>query len=168
MQGRGAASPCACPRSMRRAVSASRSASSTSTSRRESGPASTCVWPGRAAPGFGGAPAGDLFLEIGFNPHPRFRVDGRDVYADLALSPWEAALGATVDVPTPEGSVQLSVPAGSAAGRKLRLKGKGIPGQTPGDFYVVLAVALPRADTQAAKDAYAALAKAFESFNPRN
>ena len=122
---------------------------------------------GQGAPGFGGASAGDLFLEIGFNPHPRFRVDGRDVYADLALAPWEAALGATVDVPTPEGTVQLTVPPGSAAGRKLRLRGKGIPGKTPGDLYVVLAIALPPADTQPAKEAYAALAKAFENFNPR-
>ncbi len=122
---------------------------------------------GQGAPGFGGAPAGDLFLEIGFNPHPRFRVDGRDVYADLALAPWEAALGATVDAPTPEGAVQLTVPPGSAAGRKLRLKGKGIPGQTPGDLYVVLAIALPRAENEAARDAYAALARAFENFNPR-
>ena len=67
---------------------------------------------GQGAPGSGGAPAGDLYLEIEFNPHPRFRVDGRDVFVDLPLAPWEAALGATVDAPTPEGTVQLSVPAG--------------------------------------------------------
>ncbi len=123
---------------------------------------------GQGSPGSGGAPAGDLFLEIGFNPHPRFRVDGRDVYADLALAPWEAALGATVDAPTPEGSVQLTVPPGSTSGRKLRLKGKGIPGQQPGDLYVVLGIVLPRAENEAARDAYAALARAFENFNPRS
>ena len=122
---------------------------------------------GQGAPGSHGAPAGDLFLEIEFNPHPRFRVDGRDVYFDLPLTPWEAALGASVDAPTPEGSVQLTVPAGSAAGRKLRLKGKGIPSQPPGDLYAVLTIALPPADSQSAKDAYAALAKAFELYNPR-
>ncbi len=122
---------------------------------------------GQGAPGAGGAPPGDLFLEIAFNPHSRYRVDGRDVYLDLQLAPWEAALGATVDVATPEGSVQLTVPAGSAAGKKLRLKGKGIPSQPRGDLYAVLAIALPPAQGQAATDAYAAMAKAFASFNPR-
>ena len=123
---------------------------------------------GQGGPGFGGGPAGDLFLEIEFNPHPRFRVDGRDVYLDLALAPWEAALGATVEVPTPDGSLQLSVPPGSGAGRKLRLKGKGIPGQPPGDLYAVLTIALPPADSPRAREAYAAMAKAFDGFNPRS
>jgi len=123
---------------------------------------------GQGAPGLGGAPAGDLFLEIGFQPHPHFRVDGRDVYADLPLAPWEATLGATVDAATPEGTVQLTVPPGSAAGRKLRLKGRGLPGQPPGDLYAVLTIALPPADSQAAKDAYAAMAQAFGHFNPRS
>ena len=123
---------------------------------------------GQGTPGFGGGPAGDLFLEIAFNPHPRFRVDGRDVYVDLPLSPWEAALGGTVAAPTPEGEVQLTVPPGSAAGRKLRLKGRGIPGQPPGDLYAVLTIALPAADTPRAKDAYAAMAQAFANFNPRH
>jgi curved DNA-binding protein len=122
---------------------------------------------GQGGPGIGGAPAGDPFLEIEFNPHARYRVDGRDVYLDLPLAPWEAALGATVDVPTPEGGVQLTVPPGSAAGRKLRLRGKGIPGQTPGDLYAVLAIVLPPADTPRAREAYAAMAKAFEGFHPR-
>ncbi|MEO6745840.1 MAG: DnaJ C-terminal domain-containing protein [Caldimonas sp.] len=122
---------------------------------------------GQGGPGLGGAPAGDLFLEIEFSPHLRYRVDGRDVYLDLPLAPWEAALGATVDVPTPEGEVQLTVPPGSAAGRKLRLKGKGIPSQPPGDLYAVLSIALPAADTPHAREAYAAMAKAFEAFHPR-
>jgi curved DNA-binding protein len=122
---------------------------------------------GQGGPGIGGAPAGDLFLEIEFNPHPRFRVDGRDVYLDLPLAPWEAALGATVSVPTPEGSVELTVPAGSAAGRKLRLRGKGIPGAQPGDLYAVIAIALPPADSATAREAYAAFGRAFPAFNPR-
>ncbi len=70
-------------------------------------------------------------------------------------------------MPTPEGEVQLTVPPGSAAGRKLRLKGKGIPSQPPGDLYAVLAIALPPADTPRAREAYAAMAKAFEGFHPR-
>ena len=120
------------------------------------------TWPS----GLGGAPAGDLYLEIAFGPDPQFRADGRDVYLDLPLAPWEAALGASVAAPTPEGPVQLTIPPGSAAGRQLRLKGRGIPGSPPGDLYVVLTIALPPADSENARAAYRAMAKAFD-FNPR-
>jgi curved DNA-binding protein len=122
---------------------------------------------GQGAPGAGGAGAGDLYLEIEFKPHRLFRVEGGDVFVDLPLAPWEAALGATVDVPTPEGTVQLTIPKGSVAGRKLRLKGRGLPGKTPGDLYAVLAIVPPRADDDAARAAYENLAKAFPDFNPR-
>ncbi len=121
---------------------------------------------GQGGPGLGGGPAGDLFLEIVFRPHPRYRVDGRDVYVDLPLAPWEAALGAKVSAATPEGTVELTIPPGSAAGRKLRLKGKGIPGNPAGDLYVVLAIALPPAGDAKARAAYQAFAQAFE-FDPR-
>jgi len=121
---------------------------------------------GQGASGFDGAPPGDLYLEIAFKPDLLFRVDGRDVYLDLPIAPWEAALGADVDVPLPDGSVQLSVPAGSGQGRKLRLKGKGIPGKTPGDLYVVLQVAVPAPATDAQRQAWRDLAKA-QPFNPR-
>lgn len=121
---------------------------------------------GQGMPGFDGGAAGDLYLEIGFAPHPLFRVDGRDVYLDLPLAPWEAALGATVDAPLPDGSVQLTVPAGSAQGRKLRLKGKGIPGATPGDLYVVLQIAMPPAPDDAQRRAWEELAR-LQAFNPR-
>jgi len=114
----------------------------------------------------GGEP-GDLFLEVHIRPNDRYEVDGKNVTTTLPLAPWEAALGATVDVPTPEGEVQLTVPPGSAAGRKLRLKGKGIPSQPPGDLYAVLSIALPPADTPRAREAYAAMAKAFDGFHPR-
>jgi curved DNA-binding protein len=122
---------------------------------------------GQGAPGFDGAPAGDLYLEIHFRPHPLYRVDGRDVYLDLPVAPWEAALGADVDVPLPDGSVKLSVPAGSGQGRKLRLKGKGIPGKTPGDLYVVLQIVVPAPVTDAQRQAWRELAKA-QPFNPRS
>ncbi|HZW76155.1 MAG TPA: DnaJ C-terminal domain-containing protein [Caldimonas sp.] len=122
---------------------------------------------GQGNAGIGGGKPGDLYLEIAFNPHSRFRVDGADVYVDLPLAPWEAALGATVDVPTPDGAVQLTVPNGSAAGRKLRLKGRGLPGKNPGDFYAVLAIVVPKAESDAARAAYENLAKAFPSFEPR-
>jgi curved DNA-binding protein len=116
---------------------------------------------GQGEPGLGEGATGDLYLEIGFNAHPQFRVDGRDVLLDLPLAPWEAALGCSLTVPTPEGSVQLTVPAGSAAGRQLRLKGKGIPGTPPGDLYAVLAIALPAAVSDSEKEAYRTMAKAF-------
>jgi len=122
---------------------------------------------GQGGPGFDGAPPGDLYLEITFRPHPHFRVDGRDVVVDLPVAPWEAALGAGVDVPLPDGSVvQLSVPAGSAQGRKLRLKGKGIPGKTPGDLYVVLQIAMPPAPNEAQRRTWDELAR-LHAFNPR-
>ena len=121
---------------------------------------------GQGAPGLGEGTAGDLYLEIAFKPDPRFRTEGRDVYLNLPLAPWEAALGASVAAPTPEGPVQLTIPPGSVAGRQLRLKGRGIPGTPPGDLYVVLSIALPPADGAAAQDAYRAMAKAFD-FNPR-
>ena len=122
---------------------------------------------GQGTAGSGGGAAGDLYLEIEFNPHRLFRVEGADVSVELALAPWEAALGATVDVPTPDGTVQLTIPKGSQAGRKLRLKGRGLPGKTPGDLYVVLAIALPKAEGDAGRSAYETLARAFPDFDPR-
>ncbi|HET9644205.1 MAG TPA: J domain-containing protein, partial [Burkholderiaceae bacterium] len=123
--------------------------------------------PGQGSRGIGGGRAGDLYLEVAFRPHPRFRVDGRDVYVDLPLAPWEAALGATVTAPTPEGHVQLTIPPGSPAGRKLRLKGKGLPSNPPGDLYAVLSVVAPKPDSASAREAYEALAHAFPHFDPR-
>lgn len=82
---------------------------------------------GQGGPGIGGGPAGDLYLEIHFTPDSRFRVEGRDVHQTVPVTPWEAALGASIEVPTPSGVVKLKVPAGSQAGRRLRLKGRGIP-----------------------------------------
>jgi curved DNA-binding protein len=123
---------------------------------------------GQGSPGHGGAPAGDLYLEIVFSPHRRFRVDGRDVAFDLPVSPWEAALGAKLTVATPDGEVELGVPAGSANGRRLRLKGKGLPGQPAGDLYAVIGIMQPAAGTDPERQAYAALAKAFPHFDPRH
>ncbi len=126
---------------------------------------------GQGAPGIGQGKAGDLYLEIEFRPHPHYRVDQRDVMLDLPLAPWEAALGASVTVPTPNGSVDLKIPAGSAPGAKLRLKGRGIPAASAsgvaGDFYVVLQIALPPANDEAAQAVYSDMAKQFPGFNPR-
>jgi len=121
---------------------------------------------GQGGAGVGKGEAGDLYLEVEFRPHPFYHVEGRDVFLDLPVAPWEAALGATVQAPTPTGPVDLKIPAGSAAGRKLRLKGRGIPGKPPGDFYAVLQIALPPAETEAARAAYRDFEKALP-FNPR-
>ena len=121
---------------------------------------------GQGGAGLGGGSAGDLYLEIVFREHPGFRVDGRDISLDVPVAPWEAALGAEVTVPTPDGSVEMTVPAGSTGGRRLRLKGKGIPANPPGDLYVVLDIVLPPADTDDAKSAYDTMRQAF-NFDPR-
>lgn len=115
----------------------------------------------------GDAPAGDLYLEVSIAPHKVFRLDGRDVHFDLPVAPWEAALGASITAPTPDGSVQLTLPAGSTSGQRLRLRGKGLPGATPGDLYAVVSIALPPADSDASRAAYEALRSSFDSFDPR-
>ena len=121
---------------------------------------------GQGEAGLGGAAAGDLYLEVAFNPHPLYHLDGKTVYVDLPVAPWEAALGATVRVPTPTGAVDLKIPANSRSGSKLRLKGRGLPAKEPGDLFVVLQIALPPADSDAVKNAYRQLEKAAH-FEPR-
>lgn len=116
--------------------------------------------------GTGSGAAGDLYIEVDFKTHSLYRPDGRDLYLDLPVAPWEAALGATVKAPTPGGTVDLKIPAGSRAGTKMRLRGRGIPATPPGDLYVVLQIALPPADDEKAKAAYRAMADALP-FNPR-
>src|SRR5690606_32007388 len=98
--------------------------------------------------------------------HPLFRLEGRDVYLDLPVTPWEAALGATVSVPTLGGTVDMKIPAGSQSGQKLRLRGRGLPGRSPGDQYVVLQIMTPPAHNEAAKDLYRRMAREMP-FNPR-
>jgi curved DNA-binding protein len=122
---------------------------------------------GRGSPGTGDAPAGDLLLEVRFRPDPRWRTEGHDVYQRVPLTPWEATLGGSIQVHTPSGDTDVNVPTGWRTGRKLRLKGRGIPGSPPGDLYLELEVSLPPADNDAARAAYAEMAKAFASFNPR-
>ena len=121
---------------------------------------------GQGSPGIGGGERGDLYLEIEFRPHRYYRVEGRDVFIDLPVAPWEAALGSTVKARTPSGYVDLTIPPNSANGRKLRLKERGIPAKQPGDLFVVLNVSLPKADTEAAKAAYEEFRQAFD-FEPR-
>jgi curved DNA-binding protein len=129
-------------------------------------PGQTIRLAGQGSGAAGEGTPGDLYIEVEFQPHALYRIDGRDLYLELPVTPWEAALGASVKAPTPGGVVDLKIPSGSHAGTKLRLKGRGIPAATPGDFYVVLQIALPPANDDDAKAAYGAFAAALP-FNPR-
>lgn len=121
---------------------------------------------GQGTPGNRGGEAGDLYLEIAFKPHPWFRVEDNDLYLDLPVTPWEAALGATIKAPTPGGPVDLKIPANSNGGRRLRLKGRGMPGKNPGDLYAQLRITLPPAGDEDARMLYRQMAEKMP-FNPR-
>ncbi len=123
---------------------------------------------GQGGSGSGGAAAGDLYLLVRLAPHPRFRVDGRDVTVDLPLAPWEAALGATVPVDTPGGSAQVVVPEGSSTGRRLRLRGRGLPNPrgTAGDLYAEIRIMVPATLTRQERKLFEKLADT-SSFDPR-
>ncbi|MDS4013204.1 MAG: DnaJ C-terminal domain-containing protein [Candidatus Accumulibacter sp.] len=121
---------------------------------------------GQGAAGMGGAPPGDLLLEVRFRPHARYRVSGRDVCLTLPVTPWEAALGAVVSVDLPLGSLKVRIPPGAQSGRQVRVRGKGIPGPTPGDLLLDLQLVLPPADTARARALYETMAREL-AFNPR-
>jgi curved DNA-binding protein len=121
---------------------------------------------GQGAPGAGGGDNGDLLLEIEFMPHRLYRADNRDIYLNLPITPWEAALGGTIEAPTLGGKVDLKIPANSQTGQKLRLKSRGLPGNPAGDHYVILQIATPPADTDAARELYREMARRIP-FNPR-
>ncbi|MGI4777412.1 MAG: DnaJ C-terminal domain-containing protein [Janthinobacterium lividum] len=119
-------------------------------------------------PGHGGEAPGDLYLEVRIAPHKLYRIEGRDLYMTLPVTPSEAALGAQVEVPVPGGgAVEVTVPAKARNGLKLRLKGRGLAGNPAGDLYLMLDIALPPADSDAVRQAYEQLAKAAASFQPR-
>ena len=122
---------------------------------------------GQGQPGLAGGPSGDLLLEVGLRDDARFRLEGRNVVHVLAIAPWEAALGATIAVPTLAGAVDMRIPAGSQSGRKLRLKGRGMPGAHPGDQLVELSIRTPLAESASQQAAYEALHAQFADFDPR-
>jgi len=121
---------------------------------------------GQGAPGMGGGAAGDLLLEVQFKPHSRFHVEGRDLLLTLPVTPWEAALGAVVSVDLPAGQTRVRIPEGAQSGKQLRVRGKGIPGQPPGDLLLEIQVALPPANTPQARQLYETMAREL-AFNPR-
>jgi curved DNA-binding protein len=124
---------------------------------------------GKGGPGAGGGPAGDLYINVHLKPHELYRVSGHDLFLEVPVAPWEAALGATVEVPTPSGRVSVKIPAGSKAGQKLRVRGKGLPrphsGES-GDLFGVLQIVTPSVLSEREKALYRQLAEA-SSFNPR-
>lgn len=121
---------------------------------------------GKGDRGAGNAPAGDLFLEVHVLPHRLFELDGKDVHLTLPIAPWEAALGARVAVPTLGGEVTLNVPAGSSSGQRLRLKGRGLSGNPPGDQYVLLKLVTPRPADDEQRKLYERMRDSFR-FDPR-
>jgi curved DNA-binding protein len=114
----------------------------------------------------GAGKPGDLLLEVHFKPHPRYRVDGRDLHVDLPVAPWEAALGAVLRVEVPGGALNVRIPAGAQSGRVLRVRGKGVPAEPPGDLLLALRVVLPGADTPKARELYEQMARDL-AFDPR-
>ena len=121
---------------------------------------------GQGAPGVKGGRAGNLFLQVELLPHPVYRVEGKDLHMDLPVSPWEAALGATIKIPTLGGNKDLKVPAGSQSGRTLRLRGHGLGQAQKGGLYVHVQIVTPAADTPEAKALYQKMASEL-AFNPR-
>ena len=123
---------------------------------------------GQGGKGYNGGPPGDLYLEVWLRPHPLYQVEGKDVFVNLPITPWEAALGGKVQVPTLGGKVDLNITAGARSGQKLRLKGRGLPvaGEAPGDQYAVLQIMAPPAHTDERKALYEKMARDMP-FNPR-
>ena len=159
-------SPCASRKSTTAGTSSSRIARSNVTIPKGVREGQHIRLAGQGSPGMGKGQPGDLYLEVSFAPDPLFKVEGKDVYLDLPITPWEAALGASVKAPTPEGAVMLKIPPGSTKGRTMRLKGKGIPGNPPGDMHAVLKIETPPADTDKAKEFYRQMERELP-FNPR-
>lgn len=122
---------------------------------------------GQGSPGMGQGKTGDLYLEIDFEPDRLYRVENRDIYLDLPITPWEAALGASISIPTLGGAVEMKIPAGSQSGNKLRLKGRGLPGKIAGDQFVTLMIETPKAEKESEKDLYHQMEKEMK-FNPRS
>lgn len=121
---------------------------------------------GQGTPGIGGGPPGDLYLEVHIQPHDLFHLRGNDIHLDLPVAPWEAALGTTLNVPTLGGRVEMKIPADSQAGKRFRLRGRGLPGKEPGDQYVTLKIVNPPADSGKARKLFDRMQQELD-FDPR-
>lgn len=122
---------------------------------------------GQGAPGAGSVPPGDLLLEVEFRPHPRFQAKGADLYMTLPVAPWEAALGALVTVDLPGSRIKVRVPEGAQSGGQLRVRGKGIPRNPPGDLLLDIKLVLPPANTPKSRQIYEEMAREL-AFDPRH
>ena len=114
-----------------------------------------------------GINGGDLLLKIQINPHKRFKLDGKDIIVDVPVTPWEAALGTRITAPTLAGNIKLTLPAGIQTGKKMRLKGRGLPGQPTGHQYIVIQVHTPKANTAEEIQCYKDMQEIFAAWNPR-
>lgn len=121
---------------------------------------------GQGSAGIGGGPNGDLYLEVELLPHPLYSVEGRDIHLKLPITPWEAALGATVETPTLGGKIKVTIPAGSQTGKKMRLKGRGLAGKTAGDQYLLLNIYTPEPNNDKQKELYQQMKEQMD-FDPR-
>lgn len=122
---------------------------------------------GQGAQGIGGGPKGDLFIQVNIKPHSLYKRDHKDVEIEMPIAPWEAALGAQIKVPLLSGKkIQLKVPAGSSSGKRLRLAGKGMPGNPAGNFYVRLKIEVPVVESDKQRELFEQLQAEFD-FNPR-
>ncbi len=121
---------------------------------------------GQGSPGQGKGKPGDLLLEVHFNPHPQFRVDGGDLHMNLRVAPWEAALGSMVPINLLDGTLNVRIPEGTQSGQQLRLRGKGIPGRIPGDLLLDIQIVLPPANSAKAREIYQNMARDL-AFDPR-
>ena len=117
---------------------------------------------GQGGRGIGGGANGDLYLEVEFEPHTQYRIEGRDIYSRMKIAPWEAALGARLPVDTAGGKVELAIPAGAQSGQKLRLRGRGMPGSPAGDQYVELLIVTPPAEDEDSREFYRRMAEQFK------
>lgn len=122
---------------------------------------------GQGSTGYGQSEPGDLYLEVELEPHPLYRCSGKDIYIELPLTPWEAALGASIEVPTLDGNVEMKIPANTQAGKQLRLKGRGLPGKPAGDQYAEIKIVTPPAQTTEQHEHYQSMATTFADFDPR-
>ncbi|AXI48729.1 cytochrome C biogenesis protein [Sulfitobacter sp. SK012] len=121
---------------------------------------------GQGAPSLGAGPSGDLFLEVTFSPHPIYHAVVKDLFLDLPITPWEAALGGHVVMPTPDGKVDLQIPPNARSGQKLRLKGKGLPGTPAGDIFATLKIVNPNVSTDKERAVFEKMATEMD-FDPR-
>lgn len=122
---------------------------------------------GQGMMGYGGEPAGDLYLDVRFEPHRRFRAEGRNIHMILPITPWEAALGARINVPTLGGDVTVKVKPGAQSGQRLRLNGRGLPGEPPGDQIVELQLTMPPVDSDEKRALFEKMRDTM-AFNPRS